>query len=90
MTKTRSQTENIAIKKEEEDVKHTLLLNGVINTRTSSRIAKRRPSIINNSSLSVQQVKLEEDTDTKLLLQSSSTISKRRTNKSTYSLYRER
>jgi DNA-binding transcriptional regulator YhcF (GntR family) len=76
MAKTRNQTGSITIKKEEEDVKPTLLLNGVSNTRTSSRIAKRRPSIINNRRLPAQQVKVEEDTDTKSLLKSTPNSSK--------------
>jgi hypothetical protein len=76
MVKTRSQTGNIAIKKEEqEDSKTTLLLNGVSNTRRSSRIAKRTPPVTNNRHLSAQQVKIEEDTDTKALLKSASSSS---------------
>jgi transposase len=76
MTKTQSQTENTAIKKEEEDGKTALLLNGISNTRRSSRIAKRTPPIINNRRLPTQQVKMEEDTDIKPLLQSGSKSSK--------------
>jgi hypothetical protein len=76
MAKTRSQTGNIVIKKEEEDGKTALLLNGISNTRRSSRIAKRTPPIINNRRLPIQQVKVEEDTDTKALLQSGSKSSK--------------
>jgi hypothetical protein len=78
MVKTRSQTENITIKKEEEeeDCKPTRLLNGVTNTRSSGRIAKRKPPVTNNRSLPAQQVKAEEDTDTKPLLKSSSENSK--------------
>jgi transposase-like protein len=72
MAKTRSQTGNIKIKKEEEDSKTTLLLNGVNNTRRSSRIAKRTPPVTNNRHLSAQQVKIEEDTNTKALLKSES------------------
>jgi transposase len=75
MTKTQSQTGNIAIKKEEEDSKTTLLLNGVSNTRRSSRIAKRTPPVTNNRHLSAQQVKVEEDTNTKALLKSESSSS---------------
>jgi hypothetical protein len=57
MVKTQSQTENITIKKEEEvDVKPTRLLNGVTNTRSSGRIAKRKPPVTNNRSLPAQQV----------------------------------
>jgi transposase len=76
MTKTRSQTRNTVIKKEEEDGKTALLLNGISNTRRSSRITKRTPPIINNRRLPVQQVKMEEDTDIKPLLQSGSKSSK--------------
>jgi hypothetical protein len=76
MTKTRSQTGNITIKKEEQDDKPTLVLNGVRNTRSSDRISKRKPPIINNRTLPAQQIKVEEDTDTKSLLQSSSESSK--------------
>jgi transposase-like protein len=75
MAKTQSQTGNTAIKKEEQDSKTTLLLNGVNNTRRSSRIAKRTPPIINNRRLPNQQVKVEEDTDIKPLLQSESSSS---------------
>jgi hypothetical protein len=75
MAKTRSQTGNIKIIKEEEDSKTTLLLNGVSNTRRSSRIAKRTPPVTNNRHLSAQQVKMEEDTDTKSLLKSESSSS---------------
>jgi transposase-like protein len=75
MAKTRSQTGNIKIKKEEEDSKTTLLLNGVSNTRRSNRIAKRRPPVTNNRHLSAQQVKIEEDTNTKALLKSESSSS---------------
>jgi hypothetical protein len=59
-----------------EDSQADLLLNGVNNTRPSSRIAKRKPPIINNIRLPIQQVKVEEDTDTKPLLQSLSNSSK--------------
>jgi transposase len=70
MAKTRSQTENIAIKKEEqEDCKPTLLLNRVSNV-TKNKITKRKPS--SNRPLPAQQVKVEEDSDTKALLKSSS------------------
>jgi hypothetical protein len=70
MVKTQSQTSKVAIKKEEEeDCKPSLGLN-VRNIRSSSRIAKKKPPIINNRPLPAQQVKLEEDTDTKSLLQS--------------------
>jgi transposase len=76
MAKTRSQTGNIAIKKEEqEDSKTTLLLNGVSNTRRSNRIAKRTPPVTNNRHLSAQQVKIEEGTNTKALLKSESSSS---------------
>jgi transposase len=75
MAKTRSQTGNIKIKKEEKDSKTTLLLNGVTNTRSSGRIAKRKPSIINSSSLPALQVKIEQDTDTKSLLKPESSSS---------------
>jgi 3-methyladenine DNA glycosylase/8-oxoguanine DNA glycosylase len=70
MAKTRSQTGNITIKKEEEDRQADLILNGVNNTRRSSRIAKRTPPIINNIRLPAQQVKVELDSDYKSLLQS--------------------
>jgi hypothetical protein len=76
MVKTRSQTENITIKKEEqEDCKPTLVLNGVTNTRSSGRITKRKPPVTNNRSLPALQVKLEQDTDTKALLKSESNSS---------------
>jgi hypothetical protein len=71
MAKTRSQTGNITIKKE-QDCKPSLGLINVYNTRSSGRIAKRKPSIINNRGLPAQQVKVEEDIDTKSLLKSSS------------------
>jgi hypothetical protein len=48
----------------------TLVLNGVNNTRSSGRIAKKRPPIANNRQLPARQVKVEEDIDTKSLLQS--------------------
>jgi hypothetical protein len=76
MTKTRSQTGNTAIKKEEQDGKTALRLNGISNTRRSSRIAKRTPPTANNRRLPTQQVKVEEDTDIKSLLQSGSKSSK--------------
>jgi hypothetical protein len=76
MAKTRSQTGNIRIKKEEEDSKPALLLNGVNNTRRSGRIEKRKPPVTNNRRLPAQQVKVKEETDTKLLLQASSKYSK--------------
>jgi hypothetical protein len=78
MAKTRSQTGNVAIKKEEEeeDCKPSLRLGSVSNTRTSSRIAKRKPSIINTRTLPAQQVKVEEDIDTKSIIQSSPSSSK--------------
>jgi response regulator of citrate/malate metabolism len=76
MAKTRNQTGNIRIKKEEEDSKPTLLLNGVNNTRRSGRIAKRAPPITNNRRLPAQEAKVEEDTDIKSLLHSSSQYSK--------------
>jgi transposase len=69
MVKTRSQTGNITIKKEEEDTKPTLVLNGVNNTR-SNKIAKRTPPVTNNRPVSAQQAKAEEDIDTKPLLKS--------------------
>jgi transposase len=78
MVKTRSQTGNITVKKEEEeDCKPSLGLMNVHNTRSSGRISKRRPPVTNNGSLPAQQVKVEEDTDTKSLLKSSSKYSKR-------------
>jgi transposase len=72
MTKTRSQTGNNTIKKEEEP---TLGATSVTMT-TRSKITKKKPSIINNRPLPAQQVKVEEDTDTKSLLKSSSKSSK--------------
>jgi hypothetical protein len=68
MAKTQSQTGNIRIKKEEEDSKPALFLNGANNARRSGRIEKIKPLIINNIRLPIQQVKVEEDTDTKPLL----------------------
>jgi hypothetical protein len=68
MAKARSQTGNIRIKKEEEDSKPTLILNGANNTRRSSRIEKRTPPVTNNRRLSAQQVNVKEETDTKSLL----------------------
>jgi hypothetical protein len=59
MVKTRSQSGNITIKKEEEDGKPSLRLGSVRNTRSSGRISKRKPAIINNESLPAQQVKAE-------------------------------
>jgi transposase len=76
MAKTRSQTGNTTVKKEEEeDIKPTALLNRV-NNAIKNKIAKRTPSVTNNRPLPVQQVKVEEDTDTKSLLQSLSNSSK--------------
>jgi hypothetical protein len=73
MAKTRSQTGKVAIKKEEEeDCKPSLGLMNIRNTRSSGRIAKRKPPIMSNRRLPAQQVKVEDDTDTKALLQSSS------------------
>jgi molybdenum-dependent DNA-binding transcriptional regulator ModE len=63
MGKTRSQTLNTTIKKEEEDCKPSLCLYSANNT-TTNKITKRNPS----RPLSAQQVKVEEDTDTKSLL----------------------
>jgi transposase len=75
MAKTRSQTGNIVIKKEqEEDVKPNLGLGSVLNT-TRSKMTKRKPTIHKND-LPAQQVKVEEDTDTKSLLQSTPSSSK--------------
>jgi transposase len=75
MAKTQSQTGNVAIKKEEEeDCKPSLGLN-VRNTRSSSRIAKKKLPVTNNRPLPAQQVKLEEDMDTKSLLKSESSSS---------------
>jgi transposase len=68
MVKTRSQTLNITIKKEEEeDCKPSLCLYSANNT-TTNKITKRN--------LSAQQIKVEQDTDTKSLLQSGSKSSK--------------
>jgi hypothetical protein len=75
MAKTRSQTGNITIKKE-EDCKPTLGADSLTLT-ARNKITKRKPSENKNKSLPVQQVKLEEDTDTKSLLQLSSKYSKR-------------
>jgi transposase len=76
MAKTRSQTGNTTVKKEEEeDIKPTVLLNRVNNV-TKKKITKRKPSKSKNKPLPVQQVKMEEDTDTKSLLQSLSNSSK--------------
>jgi hypothetical protein len=72
MVKTRSQAGNITIKKEEEDDKPTLLLNGANSTRSNTRITKRKPS----RTLSTQQVKVEQDTDNKSLLKLTSHSSK--------------
>jgi transposase len=67
MAKTRSQTGNPTIKKE-EDGETNLLLNSVSNTRSTNRIVKREPSPHTNS-LSAQKVKEEEGSDTKSLLE---------------------
>jgi transposase len=73
MAKTRNQARNLTIKKEEEeDYKPNLGFGSARNTRRSSRIAKRRPPIINNIRLPIQQVKVEENTNTKSILQSAS------------------
>jgi hypothetical protein len=74
MAKTRNQARNLTIKKEEEeeDYKPNLDFGSARNTRRSSRIAKRRLPVINNKRLPIQQVKVEEDTDTKSILQSAS------------------
>jgi hypothetical protein len=70
MVKVASQTGNITIKNEEEDCKSSLLFNGVTNTGSNIKITKRKPPIINNRPLPAQQVKVEEDTNNKSLLQS--------------------
>jgi hypothetical protein len=76
MVKMRSQTGNITIKKEEEDIKPTLGAdNATVTTR--NKITKRKPSKSKNKSLCDQQVRLEEDTDTKSLLKPGSKSSKR-------------
>jgi hypothetical protein len=67
MAKTRSQTRNIVVKKEEEDCKPNLGLDSV-NVTKRNKMAKRKPPINNNRRLSVQQVKVEENTDVKPLL----------------------
>jgi hypothetical protein len=68
MGKTQSQTLNITIKKEEEeDCKPSLCLYRANNT-TTNKITKRN--------LSAQQIKVEQDTDTKSLLKSGSKSSK--------------
>jgi hypothetical protein len=74
MVKTQSQTENIVVKKE-EDVKPTLDAASVTMT-TRNKITKRKPTI-NKKDLPIQQVKIEEDTDNKSLLQSPSEYSGR-------------
>jgi hypothetical protein len=61
---------------DEQDCKPSLRLGSVRNTRTSSRIAKKKPSIINTRTLPAQQVKVEEDTDTKSIVHSASKDSK--------------
>jgi transposase len=75
MAKTRSQAGNITVKKEEQDVKPTLVLNGVNNTK-SKKITKRTPPVTKNRTLPAQQVKVEEDIDTKSLFKSLSKYSK--------------
>jgi molybdenum-dependent DNA-binding transcriptional regulator ModE len=70
MAKTRSQTLNIAIKKE-EDCKPNLSVNSVTVT-ARKHITKRKPFKAKNKTLPAQQVKLEQDTDTKSLLKSES------------------
>jgi hypothetical protein len=75
MVKTRSQTGNITLKKEEEeeeDCKPTLLLNGVNSTRSNNKITKRRPSKNKNRTSPALQVKVEENNDIKLPLKLSS------------------
>jgi hypothetical protein len=72
MVKTRSQTGNPTIKKEENS-ETNLLLNSVRNTRSTNRIAKREPSPHTNG-LSAQQIKEEEGSDTKSLLNPSSKL----------------
>jgi transposase len=74
MVKTRSQTGNIAIKKEEEEYCKPNLGLGSATVTTRNKITKRKPS--NNRTLTALQVKLEQDTDTKPLLQSTSKSSK--------------
>jgi transposase len=76
MAKTQSQTGNITVKKEEEDNKPALGLMNVRNTRSSGRITKSKEPITNNRRLPAQQVKLEDDTDTKSLLKPTSNHSK--------------
>jgi hypothetical protein len=71
MGKTQSQTLDISIKKEEEgDCKPSLCLYSANNTATN-KITKRNPS----RPLSAQQIKVEEDIDTKSLLKSESSSS---------------
>jgi transposase len=74
MAKTQSQTGNITIKREEEDCK-TALRAANVTVAAKNKITKRKPSKSKNESLCAQQVKLEEDTDTKSLLKPESSSS---------------
>ncbi|KAI8882582.1 hypothetical protein K501DRAFT_273529 [Backusella circina FSU 941] len=75
MPKTRSQTKNFPMKKEK--LENSQRLNGVRNTRgNKDKIAKRKASTIQDKLLSVPNIKIEENTDDKSLLETSSKFSK--------------
>jgi hypothetical protein len=74
MVRTQSQTGNITVKKE-EDSKFTLSVDSIAMT-TRNKITKRKPSKHKKRTLPAQQVKVEEDTDTKSLLKSTPNSSK--------------
>jgi hypothetical protein len=78
MVKTRTQTANITIKKEEEqDFKPILVLHSVrIVPRSSDKLTKQKSCQSKRNILSVQEIKVEQDIDVKSLLGTSSTLSR--------------
>jgi L-2-hydroxyglutarate oxidase LhgO len=76
MSRTRSQTGNIAVKRE-EDSKSTLSVDHTAMT-TRNQITKKKIPIISNRRLPAQQVMVEEDIDIKLLLKPTPNFSKKR------------
>ncbi|KAI8884295.1 hypothetical protein K501DRAFT_332740 [Backusella circina FSU 941] len=66
MVKTRSQTERITIKEEEEEHKNTRLLHNIKNTvKRTHKITKEKATKGKSNSLPLREVKVEEETDRK-------------------------
>ncbi|KAI8884281.1 hypothetical protein K501DRAFT_271817 [Backusella circina FSU 941] len=78
MVKTRSQTERITIKEEEEEHKNTRLLYNLRNTvKRTHKITKEKATKGKSNSLPLREVKVEEETDRKF---SSKALSKHKKN----------